>query len=495
MEKFADFITEAKLDTDIEVAVLTKLKSKKPELVSNLIQKVCKKRGIKCHIINVKQAWINKNDLETGLLTVSNIDGEDTVVEFNTRKTVCFVRAGVLEDEIGIALLTSFERAGAFMVNNKEGMLTCDNKMSAFLSFERNSIPTPKTSIISNEKSLDDALERVGNKYPMIIKSITGTQGIGVSIVDSYESLVSNVQSLWKFGAELLIQEYLKFDYDIRTIVVGGKILASTKRIRPKDDFRSNRHRGATTEPHKLSDAERETILRAARAVGAYVVGVDHALVGDKIYVLECNGSAGIGSNFAMYDATDTESDKNDYVGEAKPSKIVDKLIEFIQVTNNRRHSFPTESGYVERIEVEGYGPLRAKFDTGNGTNASMFVVDKVDIKGRTVRWEKNGKKFTSALQGISKPEHVGKIDERPIVNVNIIFNNRKYIDVPIGLATKDARSNFLANRALMTLFQVTVNPNRRFVLSDWIERGDENAEDDLPTKKMKGIDQGRRSK
>ena len=45
----------------------------------------------------------------------------------------------------------------------------------------------------------------------------------------------------------------------------------------------------------------------------------------------------------------------------------------------------------------------------------------------------------------------------------------------------------FFANRALMTLFQVTVNPNRRFVLSDWIERGDENDEDDLPTKKMKG--------
>ena len=77
--------------------------------------------------------------------------------------------------------------------------------------------------------------------------------------------------------------------------------------------------------------------------------------------MLECNGSAGIGSNFAMYDATDTESDKNDYVGEAKPSKIVDKLIEFIQVTNNRRHSFPTESGYVERIEVEGYGPTKSK--------------------------------------------------------------------------------------------------------------------------------------
>ena len=40
---------------------------------------------------------INKNDLETGLLTVSNIDGEDTVVEFNTKNSLfcscwCFGR-------------------------------------------------------------------------------------------------------------------------------------------------------------------------------------------------------------------------------------------------------------------------------------------------------------------------------------------------------------------------------------------------------------------
>ena len=483
MEKFADFFTEAKVDTDIEVAILTKVKSKKPELVSNLLQKACEKRNIKCHIINVRDAWIAANDLETGIITVSNFDGNDNDVEFNTRKTVCFVRAGVLEDEIGLALLTSFEKSGSFMINNREGMLTCDNKMSAFLSFERNSIPTPRTSIVSNEKSLEDGLKRIGGKFPVIIKTITGTQGIGVSIAKDYESLVSNVQSLWKFGAELLIQEYFKFDSDIRTIVVGGKILASTKRISAKKDFRSNRHRGATTEPYKLNDREREVILRASRSVGAYVVGVDHAIVSGDVYVLECNGSAGIGSNFALYDATDTESDNNAYIGDANPSKIVEKLLEFIMIPNNRRHSFPTESGYVERIEIDGYGPLRAKFDTGNGTHASMFVVDKVDINGRTVKWEKDGKKFTSALQGISKPEHVGKIDERPIVNVNITFNNRKYLDVPIGLTEKDSRSTFLANRDIMTLFQVSVNPNRRFVLSDWIERGDKTDEDDLPQK------------
>ena len=55
----------------------------------------------------------------------------------------------------------------------------------------------------------------------------------------------------------------------------------------------------------------------------------------------------------------------------------------------------------------------------------------------------------------------------RPIIFVEIEFNNKTYKNVPIGLATK-AISDFLASRDLMTLFKVSVNSNRRFVLSDW---------------------------
>jgi len=104
-----------------------------------------------------------------------------------------------------------------------------------------------------------------------------------------------------------------------------------------------------------------------------------------------------------------------------------------------------------------------------------MFVVDEIDIFGKTVKWEKDGKKFTSKLQGTSEPTHVGKIDERPIVFVDITFNNKLYRDVPIGLTKKDSKSTFLINRDLLTRFKVNINPNRKFVLSDWIERGDNN--------------------
>ena len=480
-QSFSKFVTEQQQplkEVDIQVAVLTKVRSKNKELVSNMIDSACKDMGVECHVINVKDAWVSKNDLEKGTLIISNADGNDNEVEFDISRTVCFVRAGVLEDEIGLAILGIFENAGAFMINNRDGMMTCDNKMSSYISFERDNIPVPKTSLVSNEKSIEHAHEKIGGKFPVIIKTITGTQGIGVSIVNDFQSMVSVIQSLWKFKAELLIQEYLKFDYDIRTIVMNGKILASTKRIRPENDFRSNRHRGATTEPHELTEEERTAVLAAARSVGAYIVGVDHALVNNNIYILECNGSAGIGSNFGMYDITMEESDENDYKGKAKPVEIVKKMIEYISSAQNRRHSFPTEAGYVERIDIDGYGPIRAKFDTGNGTKASMFVVDELEVKGKKVFWGKDGKKFENKLMGISHPAHVGKIDERPIVHLDVRFNNKLYTDVPFGLSTKDSMSTVLINRELLTRFKVSVNPIRRFVLSDWIKRAEANDDD-----------------
>ena len=470
--KFRDFITEEVQRSDIQIAVLTKVNADSKTVVSNMILEECEKRKIPCHIINTNEAWVSKNDLEKGTLLVSNTDGEDTEVEFELANTICFVRAGVLEDETGLALLSTFENAGAFMINTRDGMLTCDNKMSAYISFERDNIPTPRTALISTEKGLLHAHERLGGKYPVIMKTLTGTQGIGVSIVESEKSMISVAQSLWKFGAALLLQEFMKFDFDIRTIVVNGKVLASTKRTSAKKDFRSNRHREATTQPYKLSNDERKLVLDAARSVGAYMVGVDHAIVNGEHFILECNGSAGLGSEFGLYN---TFRDDESYVGEAKPKKIMKELFDYITQDVHRKHSFNKESGFHERVVIDGYGPIRAKFDTGNGTHASMFVVDKIDVSGKTVKWEKDGKKFTSKLQGTSHPTHNEKIDERPIVLVDITFNNKFYTDVPIGLSTKDSKSTFLVNRDLITRFKVNVNPNRKFVLSKWIERSDGN--------------------
>ena len=470
--KFREFISEKVQRSEVQVAILTKVDADSKNVVSKMIEKECERRNIPCYIINTSEAWVSKNDLEKGTLFVSNIDGEDREAEFELSKTICFARAGVLEDETGLALLSTFENAGAFMINTRNGMLTCDNKMSAYIAFERDNIPTPRTAMISNEKSLMDAHKRIGGKFPVVMKTLTGTQGIGVSLIESEKSLVSVAQSLWKFNAALLIQEYMKFDFDIRTIVIDGRVLASTKRISAKKDFRSNKHREATTEPYNLSDDERKVVLDAARSTGAFMVGVDHAIVNNNYYVLECNGSPGVGSNFALYN---TKLRDRSHLGKTTPDNVVKGLFNYLTQDVHRKHSFTKEAGFHERITIDGYGPVRAKFDTGNGTQASMFTVDKIDVSNKTVKWEKDGKKFTSKLEGYSEATRMNQVDKRPIVMVDLTFNNKFYTDVPIGLTTKDSRSTFLINRDLLTRFKVNVNPNKKFVLSHWIERTDGN--------------------
>ena len=471
MKNFQSFITEENVsDGDIQIAVITKVSSDKEEVVANQLKKYADKNNIPCHLINTREAWISDNDLERGTLTISNVQGDR--IEFEISKTVVFVRAGVLDNEVGLALLSTFEKAGAFMINNRDGMLTCDNKMSSYITFNQNGIQTPKTSLINNDESVEDAHKRIGGKFPVIIKTITGTQGIGVSIANDYKSLLSNVQSLWKFGAELLIQEFLEMDFDVRTIIVDGVIIASTKRIRPKEDFRSNRHRGAETEPYILSDDEKKLLLNAYRSTGAYMVGVDHTIVNGKSYILECNGSPGIGSNFGNGDGKQTTNER-----------LIEKIVTHVGKVKSRFVGATQTAGFVERIEIVGLGPYRAKFDTGNGTRASMFHVDKLDIKGKMVTWERDGKKFTNRIVGVSRPVHVDQIDKRPIVLVDIKFNNKLYKDVPIGLTTRDSKSTFLINRELLTRFKVAVNPDRKFVLSSYIERGDDNDEDNREPK------------
>ena len=468
MEQFKSYIAEAKEEKDkITVLILTASKSKEPEVVSGMLIDTCKELGLSCYQVVTTEAWISDNDIEKGTVAIKNYDGEEKDIVVETATSVCFVRAGSLDNEIGLALLGTLQNAGCMMINDRDGMLTCDNKMSAYTAFERNNINTPRTSLINNEKSIIDAHDRIGGKFPVIIKTLTGTQGIGVSKVNDMESMMSVIQSLWKFNAPLIIQEFLKIEFDIRTIVLNGRIVASTKRIKPEKDFRSNKHRGAKTVPYTLNDKEKSEIIAAARATGAYMVGVDHAIVDGEIFILECNGSPGLGSNFQNYDIT---------VQPQVPTKeenIIKFVVEYLQNPLHRRFDFNQEAGYHETIDIDGYGPIRAKFDTGNGTRASMLIVDKIDVDGKTVKWERDGKKFTSKLIGISKPVHIGKIAERPMVHISLKFNNMVYTDVPVGLQVEDAASTFLINRDLLTRFKVSVNPNRKFVLSDWSERAD----------------------
>ena len=443
--------------------------------VNDILTEVCKDLDIKCTSINIQEAWISDQDIEKGILTISNYDGKDAKEHIKISEAVVFVRRGAIMNMTGQALTSLFESAGCFMVNDLESMLLCDNKMATAIQLSSHNVSIPKTSIVNNSKSIEDAHKHVGGKFPAIVKTLTGTQGIGVAKVNDMESLVSVCEALWKYDAAILLQEWLDIDFDVRTMVVNNRILGAAKRITDKKEFRSNVHLGATTKPYILKDGEKEIILAAARATGGYMIGVDHCIVKGEYKILECNGSPGIRSHFEGYDMAEWPQ-KN--IAPKTDKEIFTIMLDYLQYELHRRSRFRRECGYIESIIVDGINdPIRAKMDTGNGTTATMFHVDKVDIDGDVVHWVKNKVKFKSEIVGISKPKHIAKMNERPIIELDISFANKRYENVPFGLTEEDSFSEMLVNRDLLTRFKVAVNPNKRFILSDWTGR-DENVVD-----------------
>jgi ribosomal protein S6--L-glutamate ligase len=105
------------------------------------------------------------------------------------------------------------------------------------------------------------------------------------------------MQAFYVEGVNFLVQEYIaeSAGTDIRAFVVNGKVVASMQRQSLDDDFRSNLHQGGEGTPIRLSDEERKTALRAAKAMGLQICGVDMMRSDRGPLVLEANSSPGFG--------------------------------------------------------------------------------------------------------------------------------------------------------------------------------------------------------
>jgi ribosomal protein S6--L-glutamate ligase len=99
-----------------------------------------------------------------------------------------------------------------------------------------------------------------------------------------------------QLDANILVQQFIKEagGADIRAFVVGGKVVAAMRRQGAPGDFRSNLHRGGSAEVIKLAPSERSTAVRAAKAVGLAVAGVDLVQSDEGPMVLEVNSSPGL---------------------------------------------------------------------------------------------------------------------------------------------------------------------------------------------------------
>ena len=81
---------------------------------------------------------------------------------------------------------------------------------------------------------------------------------------------------------------------DLRCFVIGDRVAAAMLRQGKEGEFRSNIHRGGTAVAARITPQERSTAVRAARAMGLSVAGVDMLRSRHGPLVLEVNSSPGL---------------------------------------------------------------------------------------------------------------------------------------------------------------------------------------------------------
>lgn len=460
---FNNTLLEGKIDPTITVICLT---SSGKEDLSDTVQKIeksCKKYGVKFHAILTNYAYIDESKIKSNLVKIQNIDGKGTEAEINPKNTVCFSRGGVINTQIGSALLTILENSGTFVINEKRAMELCANKLSTAIELERLKIQVPKTAYVANESSIKLALNKIGNKFPVVVKTLTGAEGIGVSIIDSYTSLKSVLQTLWKYKAEVLIQEYLEIKNDVRSLVLDGKIVAAAKRDKASEDFRTNLALGASGGPYKLSEEEVKLVEKAAKASGCYYVGIDHVVSGGKPYIIEMNSSPGSSNVYRSY--FEDDSGKN-----ITGQDLIDKIVKYCLDKNNWRYTFK-EAGLVEKMSIpELKQSFNAKLDTGN---ESYNVLSSKDIK---VNKEETKVTFTVNGVTITKPvvsfvrirTNYKDVERRPVVSFDISFRNRIIKDVRFSLTNRETNKYpILVGLKFLDQTKISVNVNKKFALPE----------------------------
>jgi len=450
--KFREFISEAPENGKYKLLVVTDEPEKaKTFHTADRLKEEAEKLGWKYYLYKLTGGYTTSPE---GALRLHNKDDEKGF-EVSSKDTIAIIRGSVTRKDSWMDIVSLLEKHSVCVVNSRETISVCADKYRTSLRLADYGVKQPVTHLINDPENSVQAFENLNTQYPIILKTLRGSKGVGVLFVESAKALDSIVQLIHKQDedADLLLQEYIKTDYDARVLVMGGKVLSTMKRPVIEGDFRSNVSQGSKPEKLDLTELEIEESLKAAKAVNGLWTAVDFIPSKNRTkeppFIIEVNSSPG------------TEG-----MEEATGRNISKEILEFFSEKKNWV-KVPSECGYKEIVTIKPFGEIIAKFDTGN-SGMSVIHADNMSVKDKKVTWTLLGKTITSDI--IRKEEiSVGGLrdydEDRYVIKLNVEFLDTMY-ETEFTLDDREDRTPILFDREFMSRVNVMVNPDRKYVVT-----------------------------
>ena len=461
--KFKEYITEAKVRKPFRLIII----SDEPEDDLNFhtaknLMKEALKLGHKAYIFRNTGGYVTKEEDEE--LYFHNKEDKKGF-RVSSKDTVAIVRGSVVRRDSWMDLVSRVEKHMVCVVNIRQAISICADKYRTSLRLSDYGIKQPKSVLVTDPENSMEAFEQLEEKFPVILKTLRGSKGVGVLFIESERALDSIVQLLNKQDedSDILLQQYVKTDWDARVLVLNGQVLASMKREVIPGDFRSNVSQGAGVSKLELTEVEVEESLKAAKAVDGLFVAVDFIPAKNREkeppYIIEVNSSAG------------TQG-----IEEATGRNLSKEIVQHFEDRENWKR-VPAECGYKEVVHIHPFGRIVGKFDTGNSGN-SVIHAEKMKVSGKKITWTLEGKSITNDI--IRKETiNVGGLrdykEDRYVIELDVEFAGGLYKDVEFTLDDREEKSKILFDRETMNRFNVMVNPNRKYIITTKYSLKDED--------------------
>jgi RimK family alpha-L-glutamate ligase len=318
--------------------------------------------AMKKHFDEVDSLDLNEIELSLGSETTILYKGQD-LKEYD-----CIFAKGSFRYAEILASITAYYQGKIYLPIYTRAFSIAHDKMLTHIYLQLHNVPQPTTFLSASAEAAKKILKKVN--YPIIMKLPRGTQGKGVMFAESYAAASSMLDTLDTLKQPFLIQEYIDTDgEDIRAIVVGDKVVASMKRKAAVDEKRSNIHQGGHGSPVSLDSYTQKIAIKASRAIGADICGIDILETAKGPVVLEANLSPGLQG-----------------ITEATGIDVADKIADFL-AKKTREQVAKTKDSQEKKIMSELWVPTNDSPD--------QEIIGTLDFRGDRILLPEIVKKIT----------------------------------------------------------------------------------------------------
>ena len=230
-------------------------------------------------------------------LTVTREDRKSILLDGEPVSLPDFIipRMGAFTTYFDLAVIRHLERLGVKSFNSSTSIETVKDKLYSHQILAERNLPIPKTMLVKFPIDVNLVEQRLG--FPVVVKTLYGSQGSGVFLCETKKQLTNLIQlvEVTKGSANIILQEFIKTSHgrDLRVFTIGGRAIACVERNAPEGEFKANYSQGGSVKAHPITPEIEWLAVETSRILNLDIAGIDLLFDGDHYRVCEANSAPG----------------------------------------------------------------------------------------------------------------------------------------------------------------------------------------------------------